>query len=92
MIVKFLGVIDIIAALIFWVFGIFHILPSSLVLVFAFVLLAKGIFFIISEHFASVLDVVISIVMFLSVSFNLPKFIIIIFAFLLIQKGIISLM
>lgn len=91
MIVKILGILDIITAILFWIFGIFGIIPSSFILLFAFIILAKGLFFLISEHFASVIDVVIAGVMFLSVSFQIPQAIVIILALILLQKGVFSL-
>lgn len=91
MIVKFLGIIDIIAALLFWIFGIFHVIPESFVLFFACIIFAKGLIFVISEHIASVVDILVGIVMFASLSITLPKFVVIIFTFILLQKGIVSL-
>jgi len=91
MIVKILGILDILAAILFWLSAIFHIIPSSLILLFAFILLAKGIFFLISEHFASVIDVFIALIMFASLSFHIPQVIVIVLSLILLQKGVASL-
>ena len=92
MIVKILGILDIIAAILFWLFGMFHIVPSSIILIIAFYLLIKGIIFVISLDAASIIDIVVSILMFISLNFNFPKVIIFLIAFFLLQKGIISLL
>lgn len=92
MILKLLGILDVITAILFWLFAIFGIIPSSLILVLALVLLSKGIFFLISEHFASVVDIIIAAVMFLSISFHIPQVIAIILTLILLQKGVISLL
>lgn len=91
MIVKILGILDIITALLFWLSAIFHVIPSSLILFLAFILLAKGIFFVISEHVASIIDILIAAVMFLSLSFQIPQMIVIIITLILLQKGVFSL-
>lgn len=91
MIIKILGILDIISALVFWVFGMFHIIPKSLVLFFAFYLLIKGVIFLISADIASILDIVCSIIMFLALNFSMPNAAIILVALFLIQKGLFSL-
>lgn len=92
MIVKILGIIDIILALLFWVSSFFHIIPNTVILAGAIYLLAKGIIFLMSEQIASVLDVIIAVAMILSLSFALPSFLVIILVLLLLQKGVVSLL
>jgi hypothetical protein len=92
MIVKILGILDILSAVLFWLFGLFHIIPSSVILIIAFYLLIKGIIFLISLDTASILDVIVSIILFISLSFVLPNIIVFLVAFYLIQKGIFSLL
>lgn len=91
MILKILGIMDILAALSFWAFSIFHIIPSSVILIFAVYILVKGIIFLISEHIASVFDILIAFVMFLSLSVSIPQIIVILLTLILIQKGAFSL-
>jgi hypothetical protein len=92
MIVKILGIIDLLTAILFWLFGIFHIIPPSVIVFLAFILLIKGLIFVISEHIASALDIAIAAVMFITVSFTIPNVFIFIAAILLIQKGVVSLL
>ncbi len=91
MLIKILGILDILTAISFWIFSIFGMLPSGIVLFFAVYLIVKGIIFLISLNIASVLDIIIALVMFLSLSVHIPSAIVVIFTFILIQKGIISL-
>jgi hypothetical protein len=92
MIVKLLGIIDIIAAIFFWIFGFFGIIPSTIIIILAILILAKGIIFVALEHFASVLDVISAIIIFISLNFLLPKVVIILVVLFLLQKGIFSLL
>ncbi|MFH1711515.1 MAG: hypothetical protein ABH840_04345, partial [Nanoarchaeota archaeon] len=81
----------ILAALSFWVFGIFGIIPPAIIIIFALYLLAKGLIFIISADIASILDILISLIMFLSLSIHIPQVIVIIITLILLQKGAFSL-
>ena len=91
MIIKILGVLDIITAALFWIFSFFGIIPESFILVSAIYLITKGIIFVISDHFASVADIIAGIAIFASLSFAMPAFVIIIITLYLAQKGIFSL-
>ncbi|MBU4086492.1 MAG: hypothetical protein KKB21_02850 [Nanoarchaeota archaeon] len=91
MIVKILGIFDMLAALLFWVFGIFGIIPPNLILILAVYLLVKGLIFVISADVASVIDILVSLIMFLSLSFHIPQIIVITATLILIQKGAFSL-
>ena len=73
-----------------WIFGIFHVLPSKLIFLFGFYLLAKGVIFLVSKDAASILDVICAIVFFAAPYAELPKIIVIIVTLFLIQKGIFS--
>jgi len=92
MIIKFLGILDILAAILFWLFGFFHIIPESIITFFALYLLAKGIFFVISLDIASFLDIFAAILILLSLVIIMPKIIIILITLYLIQKGVMSLL
>lgn len=91
LVIKILGSLDIFSAVIVWVAGVFHIIPSPLLLLVAFYLLAKGVFFLISADIASIIDIICAVIIFLSLSFNMPVFISIIVALFLLQKGVFSL-
>ena len=92
MIIKILGILDIIAGICFWLFGIFHIIPGNFIFILGLFLLGKGIVFITGLSFASFLDVIFGIIIIVGVSFVLPKIIVILISFFIIQKGIFSLM
>lgn len=90
MILKILGSLDIFTALSLWIFHFFHIIPEKFIMVLAFYLLAKGIFFLISQDIASILDVICAGIIFLSFNFTIPAFVIILVSLFLLQKGILS--
>ena len=92
MIIKVLGILDLFVGSIFWLFGIFHIIPSSFVLILGLFLLAKGIIFITGLSITSFLDIISAIVIITATSIALPKIIIILISIFLIQKGIFSML
>jgi len=92
MILKVLGIIDLISAILFWIFATFHVLPSNLILIIGFYLLIKGTFFLINGGVANVIDIVISLLIFLSIGFTLPWFVVFLITVYLIQKAILSLL
>ena len=93
MIVKILGIFDLLAAVFFWVFAFYGIIPGSIVLFFAVYLIIKGTIFVITmEAIASGLDIISGLVLFFSLQFALPNFIIVIVTLYLIQKGVFSLL
>lgn len=93
MIIKILGILDIITAGLFWIFAIFSISSlSSFVLLSGLFLLAKGIVFITNFSFASILDIISSIIIIIGSSFALPIIFVIIVSLFLFQKGIFSLL
>ena len=56
-----------------------------------FYLIIKGVIFLISLDIASIIDIIVGIVIYVSLSFNLPGAVIVIAALFLIQKGLFSL-
>jgi len=92
MLVKFLGILDIIAAVIFWSFSFFHLFPKSFLVVSAFYLLIKGLIFVLTGDLISFFDIGCSVFLFLALIFTLPKLLVILVTFFLIQKGVISLL
>lgn len=89
-VIRVLGTIDIFAAVFFWIYGLFGIIPISLIFFFAFFLLMKGVVFLIAKDFASAGDIVCSVFMFFSIYAQLPEFMIIIVSLFLLQKGVFS--
>ncbi|MDP3026123.1 MAG: hypothetical protein Q8N63_00310 [Nanoarchaeota archaeon] len=92
MIIKVLGILDLFVGSVFWLFGIFHIIPSSFVLVLGLFLLAKGIVFITGLSITSFLDIISSIIIITATSVAMPKIVVILIAIFLIQKGIFSML
>lgn len=91
-IVKFLGILDIIMAAVFWLFSFYHFIPESFVFILALIILVKGIFFMISEYFASVGDVIAGALILLSLYWALPAVLVVIITIYLLQKGIFSML
>jgi len=93
MILKILGIMDIITAICFWIFGIFRLSEiSGFILLMGLVLLVKGVIFIIQASIASILDIVCALLIIASTSITMPNLVIIIVALFLIQKGIFSML
>ena len=91
-IVKFLGIIDILAGVLFWVFSFWQILPQNLMFIIALLLLIKGVSFLIAHDIASIGDVICSVIIFFSLHSPVYSFIAIITSIYLIQKGVFSLL
>ena len=93
MIIKILGILDIIVGLMFWIFGVFHIESlSGLFLIFGLFLIVKGIVFITGLSIVSILDIVFGFVIIAASSIELPVVVIVIISLFLIQKGVFSLL
>jgi len=92
MIVKLLGILDIVVGICFWLFGLFHIIPSSFIFILGLFLLGKGIVFLAGFSVASILDILFGIIILTGASFAFPKIIVILVSMFIVQKGIFSLM
>ena len=92
MIIKILGILDIFVGICFWIFGIFHAIPNSFILILGFYLLAKGIAFITGLSFISLLDIVSSVIIIASTSNTMPNIVVILVSLFLLQKGVFSLL
>lgn len=92
MIIKVLGILDLFVGIVFWLFGIFHIIPKSFVLILGLFLLSKGVIFITGLSITSFLDIISAIVIITATSIVLPKILIILVAIFLTQKGIFSML
>ncbi len=95
MIFKILGILDLITALVFlinnWFDKTLHWFPDKIVLVLAIYLIIKGIFFLISLDFASIIDIICGIVIILSLYFTIPLLLAAIIFIYLLQKSILCL-
>ena len=92
MVVKILGTLDLITAVLFWLSITFKIIPESFIIILALYLIAKGAAFLISKDVASVLDIITGILIFASIPFQLPRIVITLTIIYLLQKGIFSLL
>lgn len=90
MIIKLLGVLDIISSVVVALFSFFGLF-KFLILFIAFYLLVKGIIFALSKDIASIADILCSLVIFLSLNFTIPKIVLGIISLFLLQKGVFSL-
>jgi len=95
MLIKILGFFDIISAIVLFLAS-FIDFAVPVMLIFAFCLIAKGIFFIIlgglnAGSFANFIDILAGVLFYLSISFGLPKILFVVFSLLLLQKGVFSL-
>jgi hypothetical protein len=92
MIVKILGILDIIIGISFAIFGVFHFyLFAGFLVLIGFILLIKGVVFLIGGSFASMLDILCAIIILTASAVSVPLIIIILVALYLLQKGIFSL-
>lgn len=92
MIVKILGIADIITAILFWIFAVFNVRSlAGIVLLLGLFLLVKGIVFIANLSLASLLDIMSSIFMIYASSNEIQIIFIIAISLFLLQKGIFSL-
>jgi len=93
MIVKILGALDVFIAIIFWIFGVFHLhFLAGFILVLGFFLLIKGIAFAATLNIVSVIDIICAFVIIGSTSMAMPLFVVIIVSLFLLQKGIFSML
>ena len=91
MIVKLLGILDIVVGICFWLFGLFFIIPSSFIFILGLFLLGKGIIFLAGFSVASILDILFGIIILTGISFAFPKIIVILVSMFIVQKGLFSL-
>jgi hypothetical protein len=93
MIVKILGVLDILAAISFWIFGIFHLsIMATFIMILGFFLLIKGIGFAVTVNIVSVIDIICAFIIIGSTTYSMPIVVVIITSLFLLQKGIFSML
>jgi hypothetical protein len=94
--IKVLGMVDLIAGVIFLAYGLlnlmgFGLISGSIISFLGIVILCKGLVFSIGLDVASFIDIAIGFVMVFVVSVELPFVIVAIISIFLIQKGAFSL-
>jgi hypothetical protein len=92
MIIKILGILDIFIAIVFWLFGMFNIIPSQFILLLGMILLVKGLIFITGLSITSFLDILSGILILTATAINMPHLVVVLISLFLLQKGIFSLM
>jgi len=92
MIIKILGILDILTAIIFWLFGAFAIISSNFILLIGMILLVKGLVFSVKLNAISILDVISAILIISSTAIEFPFVVIVLISLFLLQKGIFSLL
>ena len=90
MIVKILGVLDIITALVFILSTLFSFVPTNLIIIVASYLLIKGIIFTLIRDFVSIIDIAIAGIIFLTLIIDVNQGINAVVFLFLLQKGIFS--
>jgi len=91
MIIKILGLVDILAAVIVFLFSKFSFIPDLFMYVTGAYLIVKGLIFVLGSDVASVLDVISGLVVLVMAFYPVHVLIMVIVVFFLIQKGIFSL-
>jgi len=94
MLIKILGITDIIIAILFTInanLDKWNWFPDRIILWAGIFLLIKGILFVLTLDFASLLDIICAIVILLSLTFNISLLISAIVILILLQKGFLSL-
>jgi len=92
MLVKLLGIIDFIAAILLFLLIWNFSAPESLIWIFGTIILIKGIAFAITRDIASVLDIYSGIIILLTLAYNVPTIYLMLGCFFLLQKSIMSFM
>jgi len=91
MIVKILGVLDLLAAFLIFALSFGIGIPHWIIIIFIIILLAKGAF-IFTGSIASVFDILAGVILIFGLFFALPQWIFFIPGILVLQKGILSLL
>ena len=88
---KTIGILDIIIAVFFWVFGIFRLWPMYwIILILGLILLTKGILFAPSFKIGSFLDILCALIIIGASSGYVNSFAVMIIAIFLFLKGIFT--
>jgi hypothetical protein len=89
--IKILGTIDLITAILFWVFAVFNLVGLTQIITFLGIfLLVKGIVFATTADIASALDIISALIIITASSFNVHILFVIVVAIYLAQKGLFS--
>ena len=92
MLVKILGGFDLFVALILFILALNIHVWGWLIILLIIILAVKSLPFIISICMASIIDILITIILLLSLFFDISSIIFVIAAFAIAQKGVMSLL
>lgn len=93
LIAKILGLIDILSALFFYIFGMFGFISPNIVMAFGVILLVKGLIFIWGFNIFSAIDVISGIVIIMGASgVVIPEMFVIVISIFLLGKGAFSML
>tara|TARA_Y100000034_G_C6882277_1_gene404467 strand:- start:766 stop:1050 length:285 start_codon:yes stop_codon:yes gene_type:complete len=93
MIVKTLGILDIVVGVVFWIGMILNIQALyGFIMLLGLILLVKGIVFAFNLNVVSVLDIISSFIIIYASSNELSNLIVIVVSIFLLQKGIFSML
>ena len=93
MIIKLLGVLDILSAMLFFLFAYLNWVSGTFVVFAAIYLIFKGTAFVLlAKSIVSGLDLIAGIIIFVSLDFVFPQIVVLIVIFYLLQKGVFSLL
>ncbi|PIN88508.1 hypothetical protein COU61_04620 [Candidatus Pacearchaeota archaeon CG10_big_fil_rev_8_21_14_0_10_35_13] len=93
MILKILGTLDIVTAILFWIYGMFEVIAiEKTVLILGIILLLKGAAFIAGGiNVLSLLDIISASIIIIALFMKMPALIVALVALFLLQKGVMSL-
>jgi len=89
MLIKILGVFDILSSILLFVLSFSVAIPKAIILFFVVILLLKGAF-ILTKSIASAFDIFAAIILILTIYFAIPRPLFFIAGILLLQKGFLS--
>lgn len=93
MIVKLLGILDLLSAVLFFLFAYLGWISGAFIVAAAFYLIFKGAAFVLlAKSIISGLDVIAGIIIFVSLDIVFPQIVVLIVVLYLLQKGVFSLL
>jgi len=93
MIVKLLGILDILSAVLFFAFAYLGWISRTFLVVVALYLILKGaVFVLLAKSVVSGLDVIAGIIVFVSLDIVFSSLVVLIVVLYLLQKGVFSLL
>jgi len=92
MLVKILGVFDLFVAIILFLMALNTYIWGWLILLLVIILSVKSLPFLLTFCLASIIDIIVALVLFLSLFFGISPIIFLIAALAIAQKGVMSLL